>query len=160
MPYRFEYADKSKLEAVLTTCFRLFYDNMRKIASLGKFEDEFAAWYGEVYPAVKNTVREIVLMYDGEAFVGFFQYYVSGGVFMMEEIQFAKEYHGSGLFREFYTWLIGRLPEGIGTVRAYAYKGNLKSQGILYHLGLCECGESEDLLEYRGDYAALTAKYE
>ncbi len=160
MPYTFEYADKAELEAILPRCFRLFYENMRAVAALGDYGAEFEEWYGEVYPAMKNTPREIILMRDGEKLVGYFQYYAVRGVFMMEEIQIVRAHHGSGLFREFYTWLIGKLPEGIATVRAYSHKDNLKSQGILRHLGLSECGESGDLLEYRGEYAVLKEKFE
>ena len=99
-------------------------------------------------------------MYDDGALAGYFQYYVNAGVFMMEEIQISLEHRGSGLFRKFYTWLIDELPEEITTVRAYSHKLNPRSQAILRHLGLSECGEHRDLIEYRGEYAVLRGRYE
>ena len=109
---------------------------------------------------MRKAPRQIVLMYDEGALAGYFQYYVNDGVFMMEEIQISREHRESGLFRKLYTWLMGELPDGITTVRAYSHKLNQRSQAILHHLGLSECGEQGDLLEYRGEYAVLREKYE
>ena len=127
MPYRFEYANKAEIESILPACFRLFYENMRDVASLGCYDDEFAAWEAEVCPALEKTPRQIVLMYDGEAFVGFFQYYVREVELVMEEIQLLREYHGSGLFCEFYKWLVKALPCDLEYVRAYTHPSNVKS---------------------------------
>lgn len=161
MPYTFEYADKAELEAILPRCFELLYNNMNSITPFARsYERELEEWYGEVYPAMRKDPRQIVLMYDDGALAGYFQYYVNAGVFMMEEIQISREHRGSGLFRKLYTWLMGELPDGITTVCAYSHKLNPRSQAILHHLGLSECGEQGDLLEYRGEYAVLREKYE
>jgi len=159
MPYRFEYANKADTESILPECFHLFYENMREIASLGTYDDEFAAWYSEVCPALRKTPRQIVLMYDTEKFIGFFQYYVRGGELVMEEIQISREYHGSGIFCEFYTWLVEALPRDLEFVRAYTHHSNTRSQGILCHLGLSTSDSSGEFIEFRGEYAKIREKY-
>lgn len=61
----------------------------------------------------------------------------------MDEIQFKKEYQGCGLFDELYHYLTTVIPAGTRYVEAFARKENLKSQGILEHLGLSVVGESK-----------------
>ena len=80
---------------------------------------------------------------------------------MMEEIQIKSKYHGSGIFRSFYSCLISQLPKDIRYVEAYSHKNNVKSQRILEHLGLTQCGENKNgnSYHYKGDYAVLSEKY-
>ncbi len=70
-------------------------------------------------------------------------------------------YHGTGLFSEFYKWLVRQLPEDILYVEAYAHKNNIKSQGILNYLGLTVSGENNNgnSFYYKGRYADLLSKY-
>ena len=95
--------------------------------------------------------------------VGYFQYYINGDTksLMMEEIQIKKELQGTGLFFEFYKWLVEQLPKNIVFVEAYANKKNLKSQSILKHLGLVEVGENKNgnSFYYKGKYADILGRY-
>ena len=120
-------------------------------------------WSSCIIPAMKKEPRQIVLMYDGARPAGYFQYYINGetSLLMMEEIQIIKELQGSGIFSEFYRWLVRQLPEDILYVEAYAHKNNHKSQGILNYLGLEREGEngSGNSYYYKGKYAFLLSKY-
>ena len=95
--------------------------------------------------------------------VGYFQYYINRDTdsLMMEEIQIKKEFQVTGLFSEFYNWLIKNLPKDIMYVEAYANKKNYKSQSILKHLGLVELGENRNgnSFYYKGKYVDLLNRY-
>ena len=162
MHYRFEYADKNQMQTLLPLCFDILYANMSVIAPTGNtYAQDFETWYSNVFPAMQKEPRQIVLMYDGEVLVGYFQYYVANHSFMMEEIQIVKAHQGTGLFRLFYTWLVSLLPKDIETVEAYAHKNNVKSQGILQRLGLVCCGENKNgnSFYYKGNYQNIVQKY-
>ena len=147
MNIRFEYADKTRLEALLPGLFAILRDNMGNIAPV-----EWEAWRAQVQPALAKAARQLVLMRSGGDIVWFFQYYVSGETFMMEEIQLKPEYQGTGLFGRFFSWLIRQLPKGLKTVAAYAHADNHKSRNILTHLGLHEAGADGAYLYFEGDY--------
>ena len=158
MPYHFEYADKAHLQTILPLCFQILHFNMEQIAPTGNTHEEaYVMWYSEVFPAMQKEPRQMVLMYEADEVVGFFQYYVFRGAFMMEEIQIKPEHQGTGLFRALYLWLFDRLEKEIDFVEAYSHRNNLKSQGILEHLGLEPCVESKDgrCIYYKGTYADL-----
>ena len=76
---------------------------------------------------------------------------------MMEEIQLLPEYQGKGVFQKLYKHLAGIVPKNIPYVEAYVHKKNLKSQGILKHLGLDIIGENKsgNSYHYRGDCQKL-----
>lgn len=78
----------------------------------------------------------------------------------MDEIQFKKEYQGCGLFAELYHYLTTVIPAGTRYVEAFARKENLKSQGILEHLGLSVVGESKNgnSLHFKCEYKALSER--
>ena len=131
---------------------------MSKIAPTGNtYDEDFSAWYSCVYPAMQMNPRQIILMYHENTIVGYFQYYVNNQVLMMEEIQILAEHHRTGLFRSFYIWFLEQQKTGIQLVEAYAHKRNLKSQGILSHLGLAVCGENKNgnSYHYKGLYTDL-----
>ncbi|NLJ80246.1 MAG: hypothetical protein GX335_04400 [Firmicutes bacterium] len=60
-----------------------------------------------------------------------------------------------------YSFLISTLPSGICWVEAYVNKNNIKSQGILKHLGLNCAGEikEKDIYHFRGKYSDLLEWY-
>lgn len=162
MNYSFAYADKNRLETILPELFQLLSDNMSLIAPTGNsYDDDYKIWFSNVCPAMQQPQRQIILMYCDKHIVGYFQYYVNSGIFMMEEIQIEKSFHGKGIFSAFYSWLVQQLPCGIEIVEAYAHKKNVKSQGILEHLGLKQIGESKNgnSYHYRGEYSDLRNKY-
>lgn len=158
----FAHLDKSETAQVLPALFAILHENMSEIAPTGNsYDEDLAQWYANVLPAMEKPQRQIVLFLDGAEIIGYFQYYVNGGVFMMEEIQLRKAYHGTGVFGAFYRWLLPQLPADPETVQAYAHKENAKSQGILSHLGLTPAGENENgrTIFYRGEYAKLRERY-
>lgn len=158
----FEYADKKQLEEILPNLFRLLGANMNAIAPTGNsYEEDYQMWFSNMVPAMQNPKRQIVLMYRREQLVGYFQYYIDSGVFMMEEIQIDKTCHGTGVFSAFFSWLVRRLPNDTESVEAYAHKKNKKSQGILEHMGLKQIGESKNgnSYHYKGNYKSLIEKF-
>lgn len=160
--YEFKYADKQNIEEILPNLFDILYSNMSIIAPTGNtYEDDLKEWLSNIFPSIKKETRQIVLMFADNKLIGYFQYSVFSASFMMEDIQIKKDYHGTGLFRLFYSWLIKRLPDSIKYVEAYSNKSNYKSQGVLEHLGLVKSGENKNGISfyYKGDYAALLQKY-
>ena len=160
----FRYLEKPPSPALLEEIFTILAANMRVIAPTGlTYEEDRAQWLSCVPPALKKEARQIILIYDRDELIGFFQYYVTAdhSVFMMEEIQFKPAYHGSGLFGDLYRYLIPRLPADIQAVEAYADKRNRKSLAVLAHLGLTVVGESKNGISYRlrGSYAELRSRY-
>jgi RimJ/RimL family protein N-acetyltransferase len=160
----FRYLPKPPSPDILEEIFTILAANMRTIAPTGMtYEEDRAQWLSCVPPALEKEARQIVLIYDRDELIGFFQYYVTAdhSVFMMEEIQFKPAYHGSGLFGDLYRYLIPRLPEDIQAVEAYADKRNRKSLAVLAHLGLTVIGENKNGISYRlrGSYAELKSRY-
>ena len=88
-------------------------------------------------------------------------YSVKDKTFRMEEIQFKKEFQGSGLFAALYRYLITIIPEDTEYVDAYSGKNNIKSQEILTHLGLTAVGENKNGRSYyfKGEYKKLLERY-
>jgi hypothetical protein len=127
------------------------------------YAEDKAEWLSCVPSALEKEARQILLIYDRDELIGFFQYYVTAdhSTFMMEEIQFKAVYRGSGLFGELYRFLIPKLPADIVSVEAYADKRNTKSLGVLGHLGLTVIGENKNGKSYRlrGDFTRLKEKY-
>ena len=163
MQISFCFLDKSKSEMILPMLYDILYSNMNVIAPTGNsYEQDQSEWTSCILPALEKTQRQIVLIYDDDVIIGYFQYYVNSNVFMMEEIQIKKEYHGSGIFGQLYHWLIKMIPHDILYVEAYANKKNIKSQAILKHLGLEVIGENRNgnSFHFRGNYRTFTEKYE
>lgn len=160
----FRYLPKPPSPAILDEIFDILTTNMRAIAPTGMtYEEDKAQWLSCVPPALEKDARQIILIYDRDELIGFFQYYVTAdhSVFMMEEIQFKPAYHGNGLFGDLYRYLIPRLPADIQAVEAYADKRNKKSLAVLSHLGLTVMGENKNGISYhlRGSYAELKKRY-
>ena len=159
MEIDFAYADKKRLSELMPRLFDILHKNMNEIAPTGNsYEDDYHEWYENVYPAMQKAPRQMVIMRQGDALVGFFQYYVNDGRFVMEEIQLQREIQGKGVFEAFFQWLLPRLPRDVKTVEAYAQRNNLKSQGILNHLGLERIDVDETVLffHYRGDFGVFS----
>ena len=160
----FRYLQKPPSPAILEEIFTILAANMRVIAPTGlTYEEDRAQWLSCVPSALEKEARQMILIYDRDELIGFFQYYVTAdrAVFMMEEIQFKPAYHGSGLFGDLYRYLLPRLPADIQAVEAYADKRNKKSLAVLAHLGLTVIGENKNGISYRlrGSYADLKQKY-
>lgn len=152
----FSYIDKGRLDEELRPLFPILYANMNAIAPTGEgYEKDFAEWFGAVRPALEKPARNIILIRDGGGLAGFFQYYVNETTFMMEEIQFVPRLMGIGAFEALYKHLRSVVPESTPFVEAYAHRLNLKSQGILRHMGLEPIGEADNCIRFRGSCARL-----
>ncbi|MBP3330219.1 MAG: hypothetical protein J6L89_05230 [Clostridia bacterium] len=158
----FEYLNKNDFPDVSSVVFDILADNMEKIAPTGNSrEDDFNCWYDGVSDGLKRDERQIILIKDSECIIGFFQYYTNTDTFMMEEIQLKHEYQGKSVFRSLYGFLLENINDSIKFVEAYANKGNLKSIGILEHLGLIRIGMNKNgnSFHFRGDYSDLVNWY-
>jgi len=159
----FKFLQKNEAEEHLHALFDILYLNMSKIAPTGMtYEEDFNEWYGAVYPAfVNKDARQIILIYDGENLIGFFQYYINDATFVMEEIQFIPEYQGKGVFQKLFARLAAIVPSDIQTVEAYADRRNYKSQGILKHMGLKAVGEGKNgnTYRFRGECQPMLERY-
>lgn len=158
----FKFIEKDKAEKYFPILFDILYSNMNEIAPTGEgYDADYKEWSRAVGEGLTKEARQIILICDDETVVGFFQYYVNDRVFMMEEIQFVKAYKGTGLFRQLYAHLCGIIPSETPYVEAFAHKNNIKSQGILKHLGLEPIGENRtgNSLHFRGDCQAMLDRY-
>ncbi len=158
MTVSFTFADKPCPASVLSAIFPILYANMSVIAPTGDtYEQDLALWRENMLSAMEKEERQLVLISCGGTLAGYFQYHIQGDTWMMEEIQIAPPYQGTGLFRQLYQWLERQLPPGLAYVEAYSHKSNHKSQGILEHLGLRKTGENQSgsCWHYRGAYATL-----
>ena len=160
MNYHYEFLNKSKKREFLPRLFSILHSNMNEIAPTGNsYTEDERIFLENVAPALDKAPRQIVLFYFGDELIGYFQYYVNGELFMMEEIQLVSAHHGSGVFGSFYRWLLPLLPDGVTRVEAYAHKKNIKSQSILRHLGLEVVAEQENNYHFRGEYVKLYRHY-
>ena len=162
MNCRFEYADKNKMEDILPQLFEILYSNMSlKYPTGNTRDDDYRIWCSSFTHAMKDEKRQLILMVSNETIIGYFQYTIIENTLKMEDLQTEKEYHGSGLFGVFYAWLVRQLPHDIQKVEALTDKRNIKTQGILEHIGLINCGENKNgkSYHYKGDYKALLYKY-
>lgn len=153
--------DRRNARDILPRLFEILHGNMSVIAPTGNsYTEDEALWISCIAEALEKPARQLLLVMDGGAVAGFFMYYVNGNLWMMEEIQFAPAYQGSGLFRALYARLFEILPDSVEYVEAYANKQNQKSIAILKHLGLEAVGESKNGNSYhfRGRYSDLREK--
>ena len=135
---------------------------MSRIAPTGNsYDEDFSMWMSCIKPALEKAPRQILLLYDNDEIIGYFQYYVNDGVFMMEDIQLREQYHGTGIFSQLYRYLVQMLPPETEYIEAYANKKNEKSIAVLIHLGLDIIGENKNGISYhfRGRYENLIRRY-
>ncbi len=150
---RFEFLTQEKKDVLLPKLYDIMFDNMGLLN--GKKDD----WCSVISEALTKEPRKLLLIYKEERLAGFFMYYVNQNRFMMEEIQFVKEVQGSGVFRRLYEFLSDIVPSDTKDVEAYARKTNMKSQGILGHLGLSPISDDGTLLRYKGSCQTLFEHY-
>ena len=158
----FRILQKNEATDILPILFKILHSNMSVICTTkNSYVDDYRLWLDAVAPALEKDARHIILIYDDTEIIGYFQYYVNVTTFMMEEIQFNKEYHETGLFRRLYSYIYEIIPEETPYVEAYAHKQNQKSQSILKHLGLQIIGENKNGNSYhfRGDCRETLKKY-
>ena len=153
---------KPDSDSVLPILFEILHSNMSRIAPTGNsYDEDFSMWMSCIKPALEKAPRQILLLYDNDEIIGYFQYYVNDGVFMMEDIQLREQYHGTGIFSQLYRYLVQMLPPETEYIEAYANKKNEKSIAVLIHLGLDIIGENKNGISYhfRGRYENLIRRY-
>ena len=159
----FRALDKSNSDIVLPELYDILYGNMSIISpTSNNYDDGKKRWLSYTASALSREQRQIILIHVGNDLVGYFQYYVSDGIFMMEEIQVKSEYHGSGIFSQLCCWMIMKISTDTQYVEAYANKKNTKLQAILKNLGLEAIGENKngDSWRFRGDYKKFAEHFE
>lgn len=162
MCFRFKQMQNEDIAVFINEMFEILASNMNVIAPTGNsYDADFKIWSEYVVPVWREGKRRVILIFCEDTLCGFFQYFVNDTTFRMEEIQFKKEYQGCGLFAELYHYLTTVIPTRTRYVEAFARKENLKSQGILEHLGLSVVGESKNgkSLYFQGEYKTVFERY-
>ena len=162
MYFKFRQMKNEDIAVFINEMFEILASNMNVIAPTGNsYDADFKIWSECVVPVWREGKRSVILIFCEGKLCGFFQYFVNDTTFRMDEIQFRKEYQGCGLFAELYHYLTTVIPTRTRYVEAFARKENLKSQGILEHLGLSVVGESKNgnSLYFKGEYKALSDRY-
>ncbi len=146
----FNVLNKSNCGDTLISLFDILHNNMSIIAPTGEsYEDDKRLWISSIIDALDNPQRNIIVITHGTEIIGFFMYSISKKLLKMEEIQFKSEYQGKGIFRQLFICLLKLIPDNVTFVEAFANKQNIKSQGILLHLGLKQVGENRNGRSWR-----------
>jgi RimJ/RimL family protein N-acetyltransferase len=154
----FEHHFKDIPQEQIPRMFDILAENMRIIAPTGdSYEEDRKIWLAEAVP----TFEHVILIFDDDRLAGYFQYRLQDNTLRMDEIQFAKPYQGSGLFKRLYQYLTTIIPQDTQHVAACANKMNQKAQNILEYLGLQRIGENKNgkSFIYNGAYQAILEKY-
>ena len=156
---QFEFMDKARKGDYLPRLFDILYNNMKSIVPGGHYDAEKATFLAEVGSALEKAPRKIILMYAGDELAGYFQYYVNGGLFMVEEIQIVPEYQGTTLLYALFRFLGKALPEDVESIGAYVHKENLRSRRIIRKLGMVTEREEGDYCFCRGRFQSIGDKF-
>lgn len=146
---------------LLEQLFDLLYENMSGIAPTGlSYQEEKEQFLSEVGPALARGPRQIVVLYDGLEPVGYLQYYVSGGVFMVEELQLRRQWQATPAAASLWKFVSRVLPEDTRFLEAYADPRNTHSRRLMEKLGMkpVEDGACAGLLHYRGSLDRLNRR--
>lgn len=158
----FEFLDKTNFSQKSKEIFDILADNMTVIAPTGNTrEEDFACWSDSVSEGLERTERKIVLIKRYNELIGFFQFFTNEDTFRMEEIQLKPEYHGKGIFRKLYGFILPKIDDSIEFVDAFANIQNEKSIAILEHLGLKNVGLNKNGRSYhfKGQFEKLKEWY-
>ena len=158
MNITFEHYFKDIPQAHIPHMFDILAGNMRIIAPTGdSYEEDRRIWLAEAVPAFEH----VILIFNDGQLAGFFQYRLLDNTLRMDEIQFAKPYQGSGLFKLLYQYITTIIPQDTQHVATCANKVNQKAQNILEYLGLQRIGENKNgkSFIYNGEYQAILEKY-
>lgn len=154
--YRFCFLDKQRVGDTLPALFDILYENMEQIAPFGKpYGDAKAEWLGQVAPAMAKEKRQIILMHDGDALVGYAQYYTNDRLLMIEEIQLVRSFQRTRLLSEFLKFMKAVLKDKPEYIEAYADKRNVNSMRLMESLGMKIIGTDGGFYHYRGSLGAF-----
>ena len=159
----FEFLNKTDFSQKSKEIFDILADNMTMIAPTGNTrEEDYICWSDSVSEGLERTERKIVLIKRYNELIGFFQYFTNEDTFRMEEIQLKPEYHGKGIFRKLYGFILPKIDDSIEFVDAFANIQNEKSIAILEHMGLKNVGLNKNGRSYhfKGQLKNLKEWYE
>ena len=149
--------DPMKAEVLLSKMFYILSMNMGKIAPTGNsYEEDMGIWLS--YMTSEEIIeKQILLMYVGEALVGYFQYRISENKVLIEEVEIAPEYQRTLLFYRFLKYVSNIIPKNIEYAEAYINKQNTNSQRIAQKLGMRIVGENPNghSFRYRGELSSF-----
>ena len=149
--------DPMESEVLLPQMFHILSTNMGKIAPTGNsYEEDMKIWLSYMTSEqIKET--QILLMYVGEALVGYFQYRISENKVLIEEVEIAPEYQRTLLFYRFLKYVSNIIPKNIEYAEAYINKQNTNSQRIAQKLGMRIVGENPNghSFRYRGELSSF-----
>lgn len=144
------YLDKEKEMGLLDELFDILYRNMETIAPLhGSFQEEKTEWIACIGSALKKPPRQMLLLYAGETLAGFFMFYISGDILMVEEVQVSSPYQRTVLTAELFRFIRYRLLPQVHRVEAYADHRNTVSQHLMSKLGMEQIGDDGRFLHFR-----------
>ena len=104
----FEHHFKDIPQEQIPQMFDILAGNMRIIAPTGdSYEEDRRIWLSEAVPAFEH----IILILDDGLLAGYSQYRLQDNTLRMDEIQFAKPYQGTGLFKRFYQYITTIIPQ-------------------------------------------------
>ena len=154
------FLDKETELPLLEQLFDLLYENMHAIApSSLPYHEEKQQWMSQVGPAMAKTPRQIVLVYHRDKLVGYLQYYINKGLFMVEEIQLRPDCRCTSLFAALWKFMSQVIPEDIRTIEAYADPRNHGSQHLMEKLGMSIVEDSNARFpHFRGSLDQLRKK--
>lgn len=158
---KFEFLNKNSFYQYANKIFEILADNMSVIAPTETSKNEdFSLWYHYISESIKKDNRKIILIleYETNNMIGYFQYSTTVDTFMMEEIQIRNEYQSNdNIFRDLYGFVLKNISNDLLYVEAYANKLNYKSIGILGKLGLKVVGENKSgkSFHFKGSYEDL-----
>ena len=154
----YSFMDKDKAPGLMPELFAILSENMSAIAPTGNtYDEDFAIWSSNVGPALEKENRQVVLILDDGAIVGYVQYYTNETTFMIEEAQLKSAFQGCGVMRKAFAFIADNIPRDLLYAEAFANKLNLRSQNILTHLGFSNIGENKNgrCFHYRADCRSL-----
>ena len=153
------FLDKTEKDRWLPKLFDLYYGNMHAIAPSGEpYEKERSEWLSEVAPAVDKAPRRVLLCTDGEALLGYMQYYTRNDLIMVEELQIRKDYQQTLLFFRLCRYLAKQLSPDILHIEAFAHKQNAKSLELMKKLGILPLDEKDCLFVHLRGSADIAKK--
>ena len=148
--------DKQREMDLLNDVFELLWENMQQIVpSDHGYEEEKRRWLANVAPALKKDPRQLALIFDGEALVGFCQYYCNGGIFMIEELQLRRGFRAGGYTVTLWRFLSRCLSADVRYVEAYADVRNADSRHLMEKVGMELIEKTGDFLHFRGDISRI-----
>lgn len=152
------FLNKHRAGEVLPQLFALLYANMQEIAPSGNtYQQDWLAWQQEVAPALMKEPRQILLLSVQDELVGFCQYYIHNGVFVIEELQIKPTHRSSVLFFCLYRFFQRIIPKDTVWIEAWADLRNQNSCHLMGKLGMqaVEILEQQGFVHYRGKLSEM-----